>query len=116
AYGFATVWGAIAESGADHIAQLSGLDAALVRADIVFTGEGRFDEQSDRGKVAGRVVTNARRLGKIAGVVAGEVTRRPDCWTASLTQLAGSREASLADPARWLRDAGALAARALTPS
>ncbi|MCY7413587.1 MAG: glycerate kinase [Salinibacterium sp.] len=116
AYGLATVWGAIAESGAAHIAQLSGLDAALTRADIVLTGEGRFDEQSDRGKVAGRVLTNARRLGKIAGVVAGEVTHEPDCWTASLTQLAGSREASLADPARWLRDAGALAARALTPS
>jgi len=116
AYGLATAWGAIAESGADHIARLSGLDAALARADIVLTGEGRFDEQSDRGKVVGRVLAKAHGLAVIAGVVAGEVTHPPDCWSTSLTHIAGSVEAAIADPSRWLRDAGALAARALTPS
>jgi len=116
AYGLATAWGAIAESGADHIARLSGLDAALARADIVLTGEGRFDEQSDRGKVVGRVLAKAHGLGVIAGVIAGEVTHPPDCWSTSLADIAGSVEAAIADPSRWLRDAGAQAARALTPS
>ena len=116
AYGFATTWGAIAESGANHIARLSGLDAALTRADIVLTGEGRFDEQSGRGKVVGRVLAKAHGLGVIAGVVAGEVTHPPDCWSTSLAHIGGSVEAAMADPSRWLRDAGALAARALTPS
>lgn len=116
AYGIATVWGAIAESGADYIAQLSGLESALARADIVLTGEGRFDEQSDRGKVVGRVLAKARGFGVIAGVVAGGFTDAPHCWSASLTQVAGSVEAAMADPSRWLMDAGAKAARALIPS
>jgi len=116
AYGFATAWGAIAESGADHIARLSGLDAAITRADVVLTGEGRFDEQSDRGKVVGRVLAKASAVGAVAGVVAGEITAAPGCWSASLTALAGSVESAIADPSRWLSDAGALAARTLTAS
>ncbi len=116
AYGLATAWGATLESGADHIAQRSGLNAALARADIVITGEGRFDEQSGRGKVVGRLLAKAHHLGVIAGVIAGEVTHVPDCWSASLVKLAGSVDGALADPSRWLRHAGALAARALTPS
>jgi glycerate kinase len=31
-------------------------------------------------------------------------------WALSLAELAGSTDAALAEPARWLRDAGAAAA------
>lgn len=109
-YGFATVWGATIVSGADRLAELSGLHAAIDRADVVLTGEGRFDEQSLTGKVVGSILA----LGA-TGVIAGQVTAPTGVWTASLTDLAGSAEASMADPARWLRVAGANAARDLSP-
>ncbi len=109
-YGFATVWGATIVSGADRLAELSGLRAAIDRADVVLTGEGRFDEQSLTGKVVGSILA----LGA-TGVIAGQVTAPTGVWTASLTDLAGSAEASMADPARWLRVAGANAARDLSP-
>jgi len=41
------------------------------------------------------------------------VTASVDVWTASLTEIAGSVDAALADTARWLAEAGAKAAREL---
>ena len=46
-------------------------------------------------------------------MIAGQITAEPGTWNASLTDLAGSVEAAIADPARWLREAGARAAREL---
>ena len=112
-YGFAALWGASIVSGADRIAELTGLHRALERADVLITGEGRFDDQSARGKVVGRLLDRAAAHGVRAGVIAGQVTVDGDVWTASLTGLAGSVESALAEPARWLRAAGAAAARAL---
>jgi glycerate kinase len=40
-------------------------------------------------------------------------TRGVPLWSAALVDLAGSTEAAMADPARWLRAAGAAAASAL---
>jgi glycerate kinase len=112
-YGFATVWGATMTSGADRIAELSGLEAALAGADIVITGEGRFDEQSVAGKAVGRLLERAAAHRVTAGVIAGQVSVPTGVWTASLEELAGSIDAALDDPVRWLRLAGAEAARAL---
>ncbi len=114
AYGFASVYGARILPGADHIAQLTGLDVALGRADILVSGEGRFDRQSLGGKVVGQLLTRAAAAGVRTAVIAGQVAVDPGTWTASLTDLAGSVDAAIADPARWLREAGALAARELT--
>ena len=108
-YGFAAAWGATIVSGADHLAELSGLSAAISRADVVLTGEGRFDEQSLTGKVVGSILA----LGA-TGVIAGQVTAETGVWTASLTELAGSVEAAMADTAAWLRAAGAKAATDLS--
>lgn len=112
-FGFASAWGANIQSGADYVSDLTGLTEAATRADILLTGEGRFDEQSTRGKIVGQVLSLARTTGATVGVIAGQVTAETDAWTASLTELAGSTEASLADPTRWLREAGAKAAREL---
>ena len=112
AYGFATLWSARIVSGADHIAGLTGLDGALGRADVVLTGEGRFDAQSLGGKVVGRVLDRAAERGIPVGLVAGRTDIPGGAWTASLTDLAGSAESALQHPERWLRVAGVLAAKA----
>ena len=111
-YGFSAVWGAVIRSGADRIAELSGLPEAVARADVVLTGEGRFDAQSLGGKVVGRVLALA---GTRAGVIAGRVAADPGVWAVSLERLAGSAEAAMAEPRRWLRVAGAKAAGELRP-
>ena len=115
-FGFASVWGATVESGADYLAVLSGLGAAIDGADVLVLGEGRFDSQSLGGKVVGQLLQRAEERDVRAGVIAGQVTttavvRGEPVWTAALVDLAGSVEAAIAEPAHWLRDAGAAAAR-----
>lgn len=112
-YGFATIWDARITSGADYLAELTGLHDAIAAADILLTGEGRFDDQSLTGKVVGQLLDVASTSGVTAGVIAGQVTATADVWSASITDLAGSVEAAIADPAPWLTEAGARAAREL---
>jgi len=102
------------ESGIGLVRTLSGLDAALDRADLVITGEGSFDEQSLRGKVVAGVAAAARDRAVPCVVVAGrvEVGRREAAAAGvaeahSLVEHLGSVEAALADPARGLRSLGA---------
>src|SRR3954471_13455445 len=114
AYGFAVCWGAEFVSGAAAVAAAAGLDEALAGAELVVTGEGQFDAQSLRGKVVGDLVQRAARGGVPVAVVAGRVDAADDlpvARTVSLTDLAGSPAASMADPARWLVEAGRLLAR-----
>jgi len=108
-YGFATAWGATITPGARRIAELTGL--ATASADVLITGEGRFDATSLRGKVVGEALT-ATRI-PTAGVIAGSVEADPGCWSLSLSTLSGSAETAMREPERWLREAGAAAARAL---
>ncbi len=118
-FGFVAAWGAVIAPGADYVAQLTGLPGAVAAADVLLTGEGRFDATSGTGKLVGELVRMAGahelRLGIIAGQIAAEPisTDGSPLWSAALVDLAGSVEASIADPARWLRKAGAIAARAL---
>lgn len=76
AYGLQAVWGATLRFGSMHIADLARLDAALHGADVVLTGEGRFDATSLRGKVCGEVLRRARQGAVQAVVVCGQ---RGDC-------------------------------------
>jgi glycerate 2-kinase len=113
AFGFAACWGAQFVSGADAVAAAAGLDDALAGADLVVTGEGQFDAQSLRGKVVGALVERARTAGVPVTVVAGRVDADGDlpvAGTLSLTDLAGSAAAAMAEPARWLTEAGRLLA------
>ena len=112
-YGFASAWGATLEPGSAAIAELTGLTAALAGADVLLMGEGRFDATSRTGKVVGHALALAERSGATAGVIAGRVDADPGCWSAALVELAGSVDAALRDPARWLEAAGVAAARAL---
>jgi glycerate kinase len=63
-------------SGAEWMIEATGLRDLLADADLVVTGEGRYDAQSGMGKLTGRVVAAARR----AGVRVGQVCRC--CWSA----------------------------------
>lgn len=105
--------GARIEAGSRYVAELTGLPAAVASAEVVLTGEGRFDEQSLTGKVVGNALGLCREAGAVPGVIAGLVAHDPGCWSAALADLAGSADAALAEPARWLEAAGREAARAL---
>ena len=42
-------------SGAEHIAEKCGLEEAIAEADLVITGEGRFDNQTEQGKAVSHI-------------------------------------------------------------
>ena len=110
-------WGARLVPGAVEVAHLIGLADAVASADVVITGEGSYDGQSGDGKVPSFVAGVVADAGATAAVVAGRITDDADtdlfAASISLTDIAGSSEASQAAPARWLREAGARLARAL---
>lgn len=112
--------GARLSAGAAEVAALIGLDAALATASAVVTGEGSYDGQSARGKVPGHVATAAAAHGVPALLAAGRITPDADrtvfADAVSLVELAGSPEAAMAEPARWLRAAGRRLAEAFAAS
>ena len=73
-YGLAAVWGAVLTPGAAELGRLAGLDRALADADLVITGEGRFDETSLTGKTCGTVIAAAAAAGVPVAVVAGQAS------------------------------------------
>lgn len=74
-FALACALGATYEPGADRVAALAGLDAALRDAEVVVTGEGRLDATSAAGKVVGAV----RDRGAVAQVpVTAVVGQRAD--------------------------------------
>jgi glycerate 2-kinase len=117
AFGLLAAWHAEIRPGAPAIADLTGLTTALTTTDVLITGEGRLDATSFTGKVVGNALhaaeaTTVTWLIAIAGqvtidlpVLAGRATA---CF--SLSNLAGSTEAALSEPTRWLRRAGSEAA------
>lgn len=116
-YGLA-YWGARLAPGAQTIGELVGLPAAVRRADLVVTGEGRFDAGSLTGKTCGYVLQAAACGGVAALVVAGSVEPGiagavPGVDLLSLSELAGSARAAMDDPVRWLTEAGRQAAAAI---
>ena len=121
AWGFARYWKASIRSGADAIAVLTGLDAALEGADLVITGEGRFDATSLAGKVVGGVAQRASVAGVPLAIVAGQCDLTPDAepfglgLVLTLAALAGSPDAAVDEPNRWLVAAGAQLARSFAP-
>ncbi len=109
-------WGAELVRGAERVAELIHLAEAIAGADLVITGEGSYDGQSAAGKVPAFVAQLTSASGVPAALVAGRITADADtsafAASVSLTELAGSPEASVAAPADWLRAAGAQLARA----
>jgi len=107
-YGFAAAWGAGITPGATELCRLAGLAGQLRRADVVLTGEGRYDATSAHGKITGAVLAAAERAGVRAGLVAGAITADPPRGVAAVTldRLAGGTAAAMSAPGRWLQAAG----------
>ncbi|MEV4557835.1 glycerate kinase [Kitasatospora sp. NPDC049285] len=112
-YGLLAAWGAVVEPGAAAVAGLLDLPAALAAADLLITGEGRFDATSLQGKAVGEVLGMAEAAGVRTAVVAGE---SDVAGVLTLTALAGSSAEARSDPARWLHRAGAQLAEAAPSS
>ena len=69
-----TAAGAKLLPGFELVSAWLDLETKLAAADIVITGEGRFDESSLEGKGPGAVAARALALGKTVHVFAGQVT------------------------------------------
>lgn len=108
-------WGAELERGSPAVGAELGLPEAVVGADVVITGEGRYDGQSEAGKVPAYVRGLAEGAGARTALVAGAIAADASAFDAhaSLTVLAGSTEKALARPREHLVAAGAALARAL---
>ncbi|PYY48228.1 glycerate kinase [Curtobacterium sp. MCBD17_023] len=111
-------WGARVGSGAGAVAEALGLADAVAAADLVVTGEGRFDGQTAAGKTPTVVTAIAAAAGTPVTLVAGDVAARLDGFSiaASLTVIAtqttGEPDDALRDPLRFARIAGERMARA----
>ena len=112
-YGLAAAWGAVLAPGAAELSRLAGLDRALAGADLVITGEGRFDATSLTGKTCGTVITAAVAAGVPVALVAGQMsgTAPGVARVITLAALAGGTGEALAAPRRWLRRAARQLAR-----
>lgn len=111
--GFALVaWGAELAPGAREIAKLIHLDRVIEEADLLVTGEGRFDGQSADGKAPTVASGIARARGIATALIAGRVDADTAeyQWALSLTDIAGSTQSALTQPATALNRAGALLA------
>ena len=73
AFGLMAAAGARLLPGFELVALWLDLDVRLAAADLVITGEGRFDESSLSGKGPGAVVRRALALGKPVHVFAGQI-------------------------------------------
>jgi glycerate 2-kinase len=106
--------GGTRRSGGEMIFAAVDLPGALAEADLVLTGEGSFDFQSVRGKVAGGVAKAATEHGVPCLVLAGQVSLgRQQAAAAgveaaySVAEQAGSVEAALERPADRLAELAA---------
>ncbi|MEU6860223.1 glycerate kinase [Glycomyces sp. NPDC046736] len=93
------------ESGARLTCDAVGLDAAVAAADLVITGEGSFDAQSLRGKLAAEVASGAAAHGKPCLVLAGrsDLAEHPDlAGVHAVADHVGGAEAAMAAPVEGL--------------
>lgn len=73
AFGLMVACGARLVPGFDLVSDWLGLSRRIAAADLVLTGEGRFDATSLGGKGPGGLAAGARRAGKSAHVFAGSL-------------------------------------------
>ncbi len=120
-FGLAALGGRLV-GGAALVADVVGLDRRIEAADLVVTGEGRFDWQSLHGKVVSEVGARALPFAVPVVVVAGEVlVGRHELAEAGLAgayavaETADEVARALADPATTLRERATRVARTWSP-
>ncbi|SEB41980.1 glycerate kinase [Paramicrobacterium humi] len=106
-------WGATLDPGSAAVGDALGAPDVIGDADVVITGEGRYDSQSAGGKVpsyiAGLAGEHTRTL-LVAGLVDADPAELFDD-SESLTDIAGGLDAAIADSLTHAREAGARLAR-----
>jgi glycerate kinase len=105
-FGLMAAAGASLVPGFDLVAAWIDLDRRIMDADVVVTGEGRFDDSSLSGKGPGSVVRRALALGKAVHVFAGTVALSrgiPGLSAHAITPPGTPLEGALAETAARLR-------------
>lgn len=111
------ILGAEPVPGAELVAELVDLNGHIAQADVILTGEGRFDAQTLQGKIPGLVAARAAQQGKpvygVCGTTGDGADALTDVFTAieCITPEGSSREEAFRHAAANLR---AATARALT--
>ena len=72
-FGMAAFCGAQLRMGIDAVLDAVGFDSLLPGTDMVFTGEGKIDSQSARGKVVSGVAVRCRQAGVPVVAVVGQI-------------------------------------------
>lgn len=113
-------WGAQIVSGAQYLAELSGLPSMLGPGTIVVTGEGAYDRATAAGKVPEIVARLAQDAGARAALVVGRIDPAADTGlfaeAVSLMEIAVDSAAAMAEPELHLETAGTvLASRFAVP-
>jgi glycerate kinase len=76
--GLVAFLGARIRPGVEVVMEAVGFAGHLAAAEVVLTGEGRFDASSLAGKVVGGVLAAAREAQRAAAVLCGEAETRPE--------------------------------------
>jgi len=109
AFGLCALWGATIDSGSEKIAELCGIEGALIDTDLVITGEGRLDSQSFQGKVVGHISQRASAahvpIAYCVGSVEGDFPSQ-SIGGVSLSEIAGSSTLAMRNPEKYLIEAG----------
>ncbi len=108
--------GATMRPGFDVVSDALDLPGHVANADVVVTGEGRFDAQTERGKAPVGMLRLARAEGCRRVVIAGQIADgvRPDADVVmSLTERAGTVGDAMTNAVTHLEDAAESAARTL---
>jgi glycerate kinase len=111
--GLVAFLGAKLRPGFELVAEAVGLHRKLESCDVVVTGEGRYDSQSERGKAPAGVLRMAREAWRRTALIAGQIEEgsRPDADVVySLAERAGLDEA-MTRPRELLEEAGEEVAR-----
>lgn len=112
-FGLSAWCGATLVPGAETILDAVRFDERAATADLVITGEGRLDESTFEGKVVGRIVRRAARLGRsviaVVGSRADGFGERPpssadDVRIVSVSDRVGA-DVAMSEPAEALREA-----------
>jgi len=93
--------------GASIVADLTGLDRAMARADLILTGEGRLDRQTLQGKVIAALTGHGIPVVALVGQVAltgDELTSAGIAEAHSLVESAGSVAAAMAEAGPHLEE------------
>jgi glycerate 2-kinase len=105
-YGLSVAWDISLNSGALAVAELIGLTSSVENCDLVITGEGRFDSQSNSGKVVGTVVEIASRYGKRVNYCVGSSELPLGADGVALINIAPSFDEAMFNTFQWLVEAG----------